>query len=313
MRPTLRQMQYLIAIADTGKFGDAARLVNVSQPSLSAQIADMEAGLGITLVERSRRGAMLTPAGEEFVARARNILRDVEDLKAVAKLGRADLTGRLRLGVLPTIGPYLLPQATGDLHARFPDLRLSVREERTIDLDDHLQTGQFDTVISTPADHRDARHAILFTERLYACAPPEDSLQEGDGPIPLDALKGRSLLTLGQGHRLSAITQDVASAAAAVVSSEYEGTSLDAIRLMSQMGAGVAILPSLYALSEARRDKALNIRMIDHPLARRDIALVWRDTSPLATSLQVLAVSLRGAAEKILKNEWQVYGAPSGA
>lgn len=300
MRPTLRQMQYLIAIADTGKFGDAARAVNVSQPSLSAQIAEMEAGLGVALVERSRRGAMLTPAGEELVRRARIILREVEDLKAVAKLGRTELSGRLRLGVLPTIGPYLLPQTTGDLRARFPALRLSVREERTVDLDEHLQAGLFDTVISTPEDHPDTEYAHLFTERLYACAPPEDELTQGEGPIRLEDLRGRQLLTLGQGHRLSEITQDLATAAGAAVSSEYEGTSLDAIRLMSQLGAGIAILPSLYALSEAKRDRGLHVRLIDHPMARRDIALIWRETSPLAASLLSLSGCLQNAAGKLL-------------
>lgn len=300
MRPTLRQMQYLIAIADTGKFGDAARAVNVSQPSLSAQVAEMEAGLGVALVERSRRGAILTPAGEELVRRARIILREVEDLKAVAKLGRTELSGRLRLGVLPTIGPYLLPQTTGDLRARFPALRLSVREERTVDLDEHLQAGLFDTVISTPEDHPDTEYAHLFTERLYACAPPEDELTRGEGPIRLEHLRGRQLLTLGQGHRLSEITQDLATAAGAAVSSEYEGTSLDAIRLMSQLGAGIAILPSLYALSEAKRDRGLHVRLIDHPMARRDIALIWRETSPLAASLLSLSGCLKDAASKLL-------------
>lgn len=300
MRPTLRQMQYLIAIADTGKFGEAARAVNVSQPSLSAQIAEMEASLGVALVERSRRGAMLTPAGEELVRRARGILREVEDLKAVAKLGRTELSGRLRLGVLPTIGPYLLPQTTGDLRARFPALRLSVREERTVDLDEHLQAGLFDTVISTPEDHPDTEYAHLFTERLYACAPPDDELTQGEGPIRLEHLRGRQLLTLGQGHRLSEITQDLATAAGAAVSSEYEGTSLDAIRLMSQLGAGIAILPSLYALSEAKRDRGLHVRLIDHPMARRDIALIWRETSPLAASLLSLSGCLQNAARKLL-------------
>lgn len=300
MRPTLRQMQYLIAIADTGKFGDAARAVNVSQPSLSAQVAEMEAGLGVALVERSRRGALLTPAGEELVRRARVILREVEDLKAVAKLGRTELSGRLRLGVLPTIGPYLLPQITGDLRARFPALRLSVREERTVDLDEHLQAGLFDTVISTPEDHPDTDYAHLFAERLYACGPPDDELTQGEGPLRLEHLRGRQLLTLGQGHRLSEITQDLATAAGATVSSEYEGTSLDAIRLMSELGAGIAILPSLYALSEARRDRGLHIRLIDHPMARRDIALIWRETSPLAASLLSLSGCLQNAASKLL-------------
>lgn len=303
LRPTLRQMQYLVAIADTGKFGDAARAVNVSQPSLSAQVAEMEASLGVQLVERSRRGAMLTVAGEELVRRARNILREVEDLKAVAKFGRAELSGRLRLGVLPTVGPYLLPSASRELHKRFPDLRLSVREERTVDLDEHLQAGEFDTIISSAIDHENVHHEPLFSERLYVCAPAEDPLSQGEGPVRLKELKGHSLLTLGQGHRLHAIIREVAAASGAVVSSEYEGTSLDAIRLMAEMGAGVAILPSLYALSEARRDRGLNARMIDHPLARREISLIWRDTSPLAAGLLALAAPLRSAADKILRHE----------
>jgi len=296
-------MQYLVAIADTGKFGDAARALNVSQPSLSAQVAEMEASLGVQLVERSRRGAMLTVAGEELVRRARNILREVEDLKAVAKFGRAELSGRLRLGVLPTVGPYLLPSASRELHKRFPDLRLSVREERTVDLDEHLQAGEFDTIISSAIDHENVHHEPLFSERLYVCAPAEDPLSQGEGPVRLKELKGHSLLTLGQGHRLHAIIREVAAASGAVVSSEYEGTSLDAIRLMAEMGAGVAILPSLYALSEARRDRGLNARMIDHPLARREISLIWRDTSPLAAGLLALAAPLRSAADKILRHE----------
>jgi LysR family transcriptional regulator, hydrogen peroxide-inducible genes activator len=303
MRPTLRQMQYLIAVADTGKFGDAARAVNVSQPSLSAQIAEMEASLGVQLIERSRRGAMLTGAGEELVRRARRILREVEDLKAVARFGRRELSGRLRLGVLPTIGPYLLPLATRDLHTRFPDLRLSVREERTVDLDEHLQKGEFDTIISSPIDHENVHHEPLFSERLYVCAPAEDPLARGEGPVRLKDLKGRALLTLGQGHRLNAIIRELAAASGAEVSSEYEGTSLDAIRLMAEMGAGVAILPSLYALSEARLDRGLNARLIDHPLARREISLIWRDTSPLEASLKELAAPLRSAAAKLLRYE----------
>lgn len=303
MRPTLRQMQYLIAIADTGKFGEAARMVNVSQPSLSAQIAEMEASLGVQLIERSRRGAMFTAAGEELVRRARSILRDVEDLKAVAKFGRSELSGRLRLGVLPTVGPYILPPASRELHKRFPELRLSIREERTIDLDDHLQAGDFDVIISSAIDHENIDHEPLFAERLYACAPPEDPLSAGEGPVRLKDLKGHSLLTLGQGHRLDTIIRELAAASGAVVSTEYEGTSLNAIRLMAEMGAGIAILPSLYALSEARRDRGLNVRMIDHPLARREISLIWRTTSPLAASLLGLAGPLKTAAGQVLATE----------
>lgn len=300
MRPTLRQLQYLVAIADTGKFGDAAKRVNVSQPSLSAQIAEMETHLGTRLIERGRHGAFLTPLGEEAVRRARLILRDVEDMRSVVQSGGATLAGRIRLGVLPTIGPYLLPAVTRHLHAKYPDFRLSVREERTIDLEAHLHDGHLDTVISTIEDHSDADHVPLFEENLWICAAPDDPLAQAAGDIPLSALSGRSLLTLGYGHRFNLIIQSLAEVAGAHVSADYEGTSLDAIRQMAEMGAGVAVFPSLYALTEARRDPDLVVRRIDDPLARREISLIWRRTSPLGDRLQKLAEELRAAAVTVL-------------
>jgi LysR family hydrogen peroxide-inducible transcriptional activator len=303
MRPTLRQLQYITAIADTGRFGEAAKLLNVSQPSLSAQVADLEGQLGVLLVERGRSGALMTPAGEEVVRRARLILRDVAELKASAGGSEHGLSGRLRLGVLPTIGPYLLPLVTREMHRSFPQLRLSVREERTVDLDTHLNNGGFDTVISTAEDHPDTQHAPLFWEKLYICAPPEDRLAKTSGPVSLQELAGHDLLTLGQGHRLDAIIRRIAETAGARVSHEYEGTSLDAIRQMAEMGAGVAILPSLYALTEARRDPLLAVRQIDDPIASRCISLIWRDTSPLQPGLRLMAQILARAAGNLLQHE----------
>ena len=209
MRPTLRQMQYLVAIADTGKFGEAAKATNVSQPSMSAQIAEMEAQLGAVLIERGRQQAFLTPIGEEVVRRARLILRDAEDLKSVVRADAQDLTGRIRLGVLPTIGAYLLPSVTRHLHLEHPELRLIVREERTIDLERHLHDGLFDTVISTTEDHTDVDHEFLFQEDLWICAAPDDPLAQKMGDITLSELKGRTLLTLGYGHRLNLIIQSL--------------------------------------------------------------------------------------------------------
>ncbi|MGB3625522.1 MAG: LysR substrate-binding domain-containing protein, partial [Henriciella sp.] len=300
MRPTLRQLEYLVAIADTGKFGDAAKRVNVSQPSLSAQIADMEAYLGNVMIERGRHGAFMTPIGEEAVRRARLVLRDVEELKAVVQSNGGALAGRIRLGVLPTIGPYLLPAVTRHLHAKYPDFRLNVREERTIDLEAHLHDGRLDTVISTIEDHSDAEHAVLFEENLWICAAPDHPLAQAAGDVKLPDLKGESLLTLGYGHRFNLKIRSLAEAAGAHVSTEYEGTSLDAIRQMAEMGAGVAVFPSLYALTEARRDPDLVVRRIDDPLARREISLIWRKTSPLSDRLQKLAEELKAAAVSVL-------------
>ena len=300
MRPTLKQLQYLVAIAETGKFADAARLMNVSQPSLSTQLADMEFELDTVLIERGRHGAKLTPIGEETVRRARLILASVEELKAHATAGVGGFSGRLRLGVIPTVGPYLLPSVTSKLHGMYPDFRISVQEERTIDLDQRLREGQLDTLISTAEDHGNTQSIPLFTEDLWVCVPPDHSFAQGTGPVKPEALKGLSLLSLGQGHNLNMTIRDVARVSGAFVNHEYEGTSLDAIRQMAAMGAGVAVLPSLYALVEARRDQALTVRKIDHETARREISLVWRDTSPMGEQMGELAEILREVAAELI-------------
>lgn len=301
MRPTLRQLQYLVAVAETGRFGDAAKRLNVSQPSLSAQVAEVEASLGVTLIERGRSGAILTPRGEEFVRRARVILRQVEDLKAAVQHASGTLSGRIRLGVLPSIGPYLLPSVVLKLHSQYPEFRLGVRDENTVDLERGLNDGRLDTLISTPQDHPGSTHLELFREDMWICVPPDHGLASGNAPVRIDDLAGETLLSLGSGHRLAFIVQSLADRAGAFVSSEYEGTSLDAVRQMAAMGAGVAVLPSLYTLREARRDAGLCLRRIDHPQARREIALIWRETSPLAEGFSTLAQTLSSVAEELLR------------
>ncbi|KCZ89255.1 LysR family transcriptional regulator [Hyphomonas jannaschiana VP2] len=289
-----------MAVADTGRFRDAALQLGVSQPSLSEQISDAEAQLGVTLIERARTGAVLTPAGVEVVRRARIVLTQVEDLKTVARQVTGDLAGRYRLGTLPTIGPYLLPSAVRELHQLYPDLRLGVREERTIDLDEKLNDGRLDMVISTAEDHLNSESMQLFDEQLYVCTASDDPIGGGNGALKISALKGREVLSLGYGHRLSTVVQKLAEAAGAHVSTEYEGTSLDAIRQMAGMGAGVAIVPSLYAVMEASKDPHQIVRPIDHPLARRRISLVWRAGSPLEQNIQKLGLVFRDVAADLL-------------
>jgi len=301
MRPTLRQLQYLVATADTGRFSDAAEQLHVSQPSLSAQIAEAEAHLGATVFERGRHGARVTPLGAEIVRRARYVLRQMEDMQSIAKTGGLGLYGRVRLGVLPTIGPYLLPRATAALHRDFPDLRLSIREESTVELQDKLTSGQMDVLISTPEDHGPTEAVHLFRESLWIAVPSDDALAQDTAPLDLDALAGRPILTLGMGHRLTSLVSELAHAAGAFVSTDYEGTSLDAIRHMAALGAGVAILPQLYVTCEARRDDVLVYRRIKAPMAERNIALVWRPGSPLHAGFTQLAEALRLAACSILE------------
>lgn len=300
MKPSLRQMQYLVAIAETGTFSAAAKRTAVSQPSLSAQIKDMEAHLGITLIERGRHGALMTPVGQDMVARARIVLRQVEEMRVLGREADGSLAGLIRLGVLPTVGPYLLPQATRRLHTAYPDLRLSVREERTLDLRDHLASGTFDAILSTPEDHPDTKSLPLVRENIYICIAPDDPLAQTQGPVALNDLKGRVFLTLGYGHKFATVVKLIAAEAGATTSGEYEGTSLDAIRQMASMGGGIAVLPSLYAISEAKRDTQLIVRPIDHPLAQRQISLIWRYSSPLARKFEKVGQVLADVAENIM-------------
>jgi LysR family transcriptional regulator, hydrogen peroxide-inducible genes activator len=302
MRPTLRQLQYIVAVAETGRFHEAAKRLHVSQPSLSAQIASVEDELGLQLIERGRSGALMTARGEEFVRRARLILRDVEDLKAAMRAQEGTLSGRIRLGVLPSVGPYLLPPVVKDLHRTYPQLRLVVEEYWTDNLHARLLDGALDCVISTPEDHPDMSSALLFEEHLWICAAPEDELA-GSGPVRLDDLKDRDLLSVGQNHRLSRIVSELADTAEAKISGVFSGTSLDAIRHMAATGAGVAILPAIYALSEASRDVDLVLRPLDHPRAMRRVALIWRPTSPMAKSFQDMADILKQDAMTILTND----------
>lgn len=203
MRPTLRQMEYVVTVHQIGNFGLAADVLHVSQPSLSNQIATVEAELGVRLFERGRSGVMTTSQGLEFVSRARRILSEVEALNA-AMTSNLPFGGRLRLGVLPSIGPYLLPQVVRSLHQSQPDLRVAVREENTLGLDEGIRNGRFDAIISTPEDHPNTQQHFLFTERLWAAVSHDHPLA-ATTQITSDHLNGQRLLTLDTGHRLARI------------------------------------------------------------------------------------------------------------
>ena len=300
MRPTLRQLEYIVAVAETGQVSLAAARLNVSQPSLSAQLAEVELDLGVTLFQRGRAGAKITPVGEEIVRRARQILRELQDLREATQDGGI-FQGRLRLGVLPSIGPYLLPGVVQRLHKEHPNFRLIVREESTRSLDEGLRSGRLDMIISTPEDHPGARKVHLFTEKLWAATALDHPFAQSHNEVELADLEGHALLTLGAGHRLSHIVAGLAASAGGRVSDEYEGTSLDAIRLMAATGAGIAILPSIYAATEARRGTEVCLRALTDPAAMRDIALIHPQYHEPRPEGDMLADILRTEAELILK------------
>ena len=302
MKPTLRQLQYLVAIAETGRFGEAAKRVHVSQPSLSAQIADMEAQLGTQLVERGRSGSILTPAGEDVLHRARIVLKDMDDLKAAAQQYSGEMAGRVRLGVLPSLGPYLLPMVAKRLHAQFPALKLSVREESRLALFEKINDGRFDLILTVEGEQEGLVTRPILTERLFACVAPDADLAKTQEPLRSSDLKGATLLTLGQDFMLSRTVRDLAAQIGAYVSDEYEGNSLDALRQMAAMGAGIAVVPSLYAASETRNDDSVVVRRIDAQDTQREVQLVWRNTSPLGNVFDEMADVLSEEAHKLVED-----------
>ncbi|MDC0738647.1 hydrogen peroxide-inducible genes activator [Cognatishimia sp. SS12] len=299
MRPTLRQLQYIVTVAETGRIGTAASRLNVSQPSLSAQLAEVEADLGVTLFMRGRSGAVITAAGEEVVRRARRLLRDHQDLRSAAR-GGGIFHGRLRLGVLPSLGPYLLPNAVRRLHQEHPEFRLVVREEGTRELDERLRNGQLDMIISTPEDHPGTRRSSLFRESFWVALTLDNPLAAEHGPIGLPELKGQIFLTLGQNHRLSHTVAALAQEAGGFVSDEYEGTSLDAIRLMAATGSGVAILPQIYALTEAKRSPDIVLRKLVADENDREISLIEPPHPDVRPGSDELIGILRSEAKQML-------------
>ncbi|WP_170603025.1 hydrogen peroxide-inducible genes activator [Ruegeria arenilitoris] len=295
MRPTLRQLEYIVTVSRLGRFSQAAEVLNVSQPSLSAQIATVEQELGIRIFERSRGGVQTTAKGEDFIERAQKILVDVQDLRH-AMVSDAPVGGRLRLGVLPSIGPYLLPQVIKEVHHARPGLRIVVREENTRDLEHGLKSGRFDLIISTPEDHPNTVQERLFNEPLWIATAVDDPLARDLQGVGAEDLQNRIFLTLDQSHRLSRIVFALAAECGGVVSDEYEGTTLDSIVLMAASGIGVAVLPDLYARRQGIYRDEVRLRPLKVTNANRDIAMLTRSTEGPLPGQRVLTQSLRSVA-----------------
>ncbi|MFS4579983.1 LysR substrate-binding domain-containing protein [Phaeobacter sp. C3_T13_0] len=294
MRPTLRQLEYIVMVHQLGGFGLAAETLNVSQPSLSNQVATVEADLGVRLFTRGRGGTQATAKGLEFVQRARRILAEVETLRRVMT-SALPFGGRLRLGVLPSIGPYLLPQVMRSLHDDQPDLRVVVREENTLSLDEGIRNGRFDAIISTPEDHPNTWQRPLFTEPLWVAVStdhPIASLTKVSG----GDLAGQRLLTLDTGHRLARIVYGIAGLSGGLVSDDYEGTSLDSIVLMAATGAGVAVLPDLFVRRQAVHRDEIVVKPLDMDDANRGISLMFPADQPFDEGRDRLTVAIREAA-----------------
>lgn len=274
---TLKQLRYFAALAETLHFGKAAKLCNVSQPALSMQIKDLEAHLGVTLVERSPTKLLLTFEGQEIAKRARNILMSVQDLSELVSHHRHPLAGRLRLGVIPSIGPYLLPKLLPAVHQAYPKLELSLRESQTEALVGDLQDGHLDLLILALPVEPDEICSMALFEDHFSVALPEDHKLVGRKTIAQEELSGEHLLLLEEGHCL----RDQALAVCQTANTdEFRASSLATVVQMVANGYGVTILPELALSTEIGDAGPIQIVPFTEPVPFRTIGLAWRRSTP---------------------------------
>lgn len=296
--PNLRQLEYLVAIADTKHFRRAAEKANTTQPTLSEQLKVLETRLGAQLVERSRSGAMLTPLGSQIVDIARRMLADSHEIQSLAASGGRELAGILRLGLPATIGPYLLPHAIPELHRRFPALKMYVREELPRDLPRGLEEGRHDAILTLLPLHRaDLFACPLFREPLYLTVAADHRLAAQPHARRQD-LKGEDVLALGPGYQLHDAVMKLCEELGARIRFDYEGTSLDTLREMVAMGLGITFLPGLYVKAVASKDRSIAITTMASRSLYRTVGLAWRRSSARQGSYEALAELLRGVIEQ---------------
>jgi|MudIll2142460700_1097286.scaffolds.fasta_scaffold189906_2 LysR family hydrogen peroxide-inducible transcriptional activator len=299
MRPaphpvTLRQLQYVVAVADTRSFRRAAERCRVSQPSLSAQVAEAEHALGVRFFERDRRRVIVTAAGAALIERARRLLLEADDLVEEARRVSDPLAGTLRLGVLPTIGPYLLPAVAPALRRAFPKLLLVWSEEKTADLVSRVAAGDLDgALVAREASLGDLVLAPLGVDPFVLAAARSHPLARSSAPVSLGSLSGEHVLLLDDGHCLREQALAVCSEAAAEELG-FRATSLPTLVEMVASGAGVTLLPRIAARAEGRRTD-IRMRPFADPAPGRTLVLAWRRGSAVEPALRAVADTIRSA------------------
>lgn len=289
---SLKQLKYLVAVADQLHFRRAAETVNVSQPTLSAQLKDLEKNLGVQLVERSRSRVLLTPLGKEVATKAKSVLKEVDEIKELTKQVQNTLDGTFRLGTLPSLGPYLLPHFLSNLHGTYRNLRLYIREGTPDLLIEQLEDGRLDLLLfPLPIKKADIEAIRVFREPLMVVMPPDHPFAAKKA-LERDDLTGETVLALERGYLLHDQVHELCEEFQAKLSLDFDGTSLDALRHMVSMGIGITFLPLLYVLSEIR-DESVVVRPIRRNPPTRTVGLAWRRNSPGFQAYRELAAFIR--------------------
>lgn len=282
----LRDLRYLVAVAEHKHFGRAAEACFVSQPTLSTQLKKLEAFLGVTLIERSNRQVMLSPAGELIVTQAQKILREVNTLTSMAEQFRDPLGGEFRLGIIPTLAPYLLPKILEPLRAAFPNLRLQLTEAQTAQVTRQLKQGDLDAILlALPLNEENICEVVLFDEPfLFAVGQRHPKAQQSQ--VTLDDLEDEQVLLLEDGHCLRDQALEVCSTHRATENTNFRATSLETLRQMVAADAGITLMPQL---AVQQRDDAVRYIPFAGEPPHRVIGLCWRTTSTRAPLLQEMS------------------------
>jgi LysR family hydrogen peroxide-inducible transcriptional activator len=293
-RVTLKQILYFAAVSDHGSFRRAADRLEVTQPTLTAQIAALERALGSKLFERSRSGSPLSAAGRELLPNARRVIEEAHGFCDRASSLSGGTAGTYRLGVTPTLGPYLLPTILPEIHAEYSDLKLYVREGAPSDLEEELKNAQHDFILTTvPVRSRELVVAPILREPLKLAIAQEHRLARKSRINRAD-LFGEEVLTIGEHHLFHRQILELCERVGASVRRDYEGTSLDTLRQMVVMNMGLAFLPALYIRSEIRDSHELRVADVNGVRVLRNHALVWRRRTPARALFRQIAERIRG-------------------
>jgi LysR family transcriptional regulator, hydrogen peroxide-inducible genes activator len=289
----LKDLRYLVAVADTLHFGRAAAKCFVSQPTLSAQLRKLEEYLGVQLIERQPRRIALTPAGEEIARRARTMLESSDAIMNMAQTRRDPLAGQLRVALLPTIGPYLLPQVALKMRKALPRLELMLYEYQTEPMLEHLQQGEIDMgVLALPVHVDGLLDRELYQEPFVAAVPAQHRLASRTR-VRTEDLQGETLLLLEDGHCLRDQALAVCTRSGVQEKQDFRATSIETLRQMVATGAGVTLLPELASSGPYSAMRGLAIIPFSKPVPTRTIGAVWRKSSARLAAIEAVCEQIQ--------------------
>jgi len=284
----LKDLRYLVAIADTGHFGKAAARCFVSQPTLSAQLKKLEDYLGVQLIERQPRRALLTAAGVEIVARARRILDASDEVVEIARSHKDPLAGRLRVALLPTIGPYLLPIVAPKLRKALPRLELMLYEHQTAPMLEKIRGGDIDLgILALPIEADGFSSRELYDEEFVVAASASQPIA-AKKIIKVEDLEGLTLLLLDEGHCLRDQALDICSHINTLEKQDFRATSIETLRQMVAAGTGVTLLPELATRGSYAQPRGLVLRPFAKPAPTRQIGAIWRKSHPRLAAIEAV-------------------------